>query len=515
MTPIVRALALGASLSLASLGRLPDAAGAQAPGSPLAGKVDDAESGRGVWGARIVAGPRVAQSDSLGDWSFASMTPGPTRVRVLRIGFRPFDTTVVIPAVGQMRLDVHLQSRAVDRAMELAAKAETGAGRIDSSAFGLLRHSGSDSSLTFGAFGARFLYAVAGARAPDSNTIVSPTSAAFALSIPLLGAGGSTATEIATALGIQGMSRDVVRRRTAAAMTAGTGRSDVQLEIANAIWVDTSVRLNPHFVDEVSSYRAVARTKALAAPGTVNDVNKWADSVTHGKIAKVLDKPLPDTSQLFVANAVYFKGKWLQPFEKKVTRPRDFRLASGNVVKVAGMERTGHVGYARGDRYQMIRLPYRGGRFAMYVVLPDAGTPAAVIEQAFATRGMPASLAQKDFREVHVVLPRLHAELSYDLAPALKALGIHRAFDCNDADFHEIATNVAGIGLCIGKLSQVVYLDVDEEGTEAAAVTGIGMVTATALGPPPLEFIVDRPFLILLRDEPTGADLFVGTIRRP
>src|SRR3569833_2580651 len=94
----------------------------------------------------------------------------------------------------------------------------------------------------------------------------------------------------------------------------------------------------------------------------------------------------------------------------------------------------------------MIRLPYRGGRFAMYGVLPDKGTPAASVEQQFATRGMPGSLVQKDFREVHLVLPRLHAELSYDLAPALQALGIHSAFDCERADFSGLATKVAGIG---------------------------------------------------------------------
>ena len=510
MTRIIRPLALAAAFSLVWP---PAAAVAQSAGVSIAGTVSDAETGRALRGARVVAGQRVAQSDSLGRWTFAAMASGPTRIRVLRIGFTAFDTTVTVPSVGEMRLDVRLQSSAVDRAMEVGADATDAAGRTDSSASGLLHRS--DSSLTFAAFGARFVRTVAAARAADSNTILSPSSAAFALSIPLLGARGATATEMMTALGVQGMDRATLQQRTAIAMTAGTGRTDVQLEIANAIWVDTSVRLHPGFVDAVSSYHAATRSQALAAPGTVDDVNHWADSVTHGKITKLLDKPLPDTSQLFIANAVYFKGKWLEPFDKTATRRREFRLESGERVQINGMERTGHVGYVRGDRYQMIRLPYRGGRFAMYVVLPDKGTPAASVEQQFATRGMPGSLVQKDFREVHLVLPRLHAELSYDLAPALQALGIHSAFDCDRADFSGLATKVAGIGLCIAKVAQSVYLDVDEEGTEAAAVTGLLMVTTTAVGPPPIEFIVDRPFLFLLRDEQTGADLFVGTIRRP
>jgi serpin B len=345
--------------------------------------------------------------------------------------------------------------------------------------------------------------------------VLSPTSAAFALSIPLLGAGGATANEIATTLGVQGFDRTTLRRRTAAAMTAGTGRSDVQLEIANAMWVDTRMKLNPNFVDAVAPYRALIRSESLAAKSTVPEINAWADSVTHGKITKVLNEPLPDAARLFIANAVYFKGKWRR-VRQAATRRRDFRLASGEIVQVEGMERSGHVGYRRGERYQMIRLPYRGGRFAMYVALPDSGTPAATIEQDFAAHGMPASLIAKDFREVHFVIPRLHAELSYDLLPALASLGIHRAFDCDAAEFHGIGTGRDGAGssLCIAKVSQAVYLDVDEEGTEAAAVTEIAM-TVTALAPPPLQLIVDRPFLFLLRDEQTGADLFVGTIRRP
>jgi serpin B len=160
----------------------------------------------------------------------------------------------------------------------------------------------------------------------------------------------------------------------------------------------------------------------------------------------------------------------------------------------------------------MIRLPYRGGRFAMYVVLPDSGVDAGAIEQEFVARGTPVSLVQKDFREVHVVLPRLHVEQSHDLQPALKSLGMRRAFDCDEADFRGISDVEP---LCIAKATQFVYLTVDEEGTEAAAVTGLAAVTLTALGPPPTQFIVDRPFMLLLRDEQTGADLFVGTIRHP
>jgi serpin B len=120
-------------------------------------------------------------------------------------------------------------------------------------------------------------------------------------------------------------------------------------------------------------------------------------------------------------------------------------------------------------------------------------------------------------RAVHLVLPRFHAELSIDLMPGLQALGAGIALDCDRADFTGMASVRVGPRepLCIGRALQKVYIDVDEEGTEAAAVTGIGMVTTTSAPPPPIEFVVDRPFLFILRDEITGADLFIGRIARP
>jgi serine protease inhibitor len=301
-------------------------------------------------------------------------------------------------------------------------------------------------------------------------------------------------------------------------MSAGSGRQDVQLEISNAIWVDSLVRLAPAFVDAVGSYHASVRSLPLHGPSAVGVINEWADSVTHGKIPKVLSDRLPDTTRLYVANAVYFKGKWLDEFDKSQTRRRDFHLASGKTIHVDGMERTGHIGYRHGDGYQVVRLPYRGGRFAMYVVLPDSGTSVGAVEQTFAEHGSPPSLVQRDFREVHLVLPRLHVTATYDLKPALESVGIHRAFYCEVADFSGIVMDRGrqdAVLLCIGQAMQSVYLDVDEEGTEAVAITGFGMMVPTSAAPPPIEFIVDRPFFFLLRDEQTGADLFSGAIRHP
>ncbi|HEX3157498.1 MAG TPA: serpin family protein, partial [Gemmatimonadaceae bacterium] len=233
------------------------------------------------------------------------------------------------------------------------------------------------------------------------------------------------------------------------------------------------------------------------------------------------DEPLSREAALFLASSVYFKGKWLDPFEKSATRPRDFTLHTGQRVAVPMMERTGSMAYQREPGYQMVRLPYRGGRVALYVILPDSGAAdsgvADALLQRFAEHGWPQSLGAAQMRDVHLMLPKLRAELTLDLRPLLVALGAGVALDCQRADFADLAVEREAdrpVALCVGRAVQRVYLDLDEEGTEAAAITGLGM-TNSSYPPPPIPFLVDRPFLFVLRDESSGADLFVGRIQRP
>ncbi len=373
------------------------------------------------------------------------------------------------------------------------------------------------SPLSFNDFGAKLLNA-AGNRdgAADSNTVVSPVSAGLALSLASFGANGSTASALAIMLRTSGLSRSDLESRGSSLITASTDRKDVQLEIANAVWTDNSVTLTRSFQAAARAWHARVGSLALHSPHAVTVINSWADSATHGKIRGILSEELPDTTLLFIANAVYFKGKWLTPFNKSLTQQRPFTLRSGRTIRVPSMQRTGDMRYSRDSGYQMVRLPYNGDHVAMYVILPDSGDNRR-IELRFAESGWPASLTARANREVHLVLPKLHVEQATDLVPLLRRLGAGVATNCRQADFSTMAVDKTGRPpqqLCIGKALQKVYLDVDEEGTEAAAVTGIGMITTTALRLT-TEFVVDRPFIILLRDETTGADLFVGTIRHP
>jgi serine protease inhibitor len=372
-------------------------------------------------------------------------------------------------------------------------------------------------TLTFSDFGAHLLSAaVDRAGAADSNTVVSPVSAGLALSLTYFGAKGSTASALANMLGTSAMSRSDLEKDGSSLIAASTDRKDVQLENANAVWTDTSMTLTNAFKASASAWHASFGSLALHSRNALVAINGWADSTTHGKIKQILKDPLPDTTLLFIANAVYFKGKWLTPFDKGLTQKRPFTLSNGHRIPVSSMQRTGSIRYSRDSGYQMVRLPYNGDRVAMYVILPDSGDRGR-IEQKFAERGWPASLPANARREVHLVLPKLHVEQETDLLPLVRQLGAAISTDCERADFSDMAVDRTGRALrqlCIGKAVQKVYLDVDEEGTEAAAVTGIGMVTATALQRT-TEFVVDRPFIILIRDESTGADLFAGSIRHP
>jgi serpin B len=494
---------------------------AQSAGVTLIGTVTSGSAP--VSHAIVAAGTARTLADSMGRFTLNCLTEGRVRVRISRLGFGRLDTTVVLRAGRPARLDAELEPGwlvAAEKEALAAEAANVAAGLVDSSALGLLKRRASDStsSLSFGSFGARLLAVAVRGRGADSNTVLSPVSAGLALSLAFLGARTSTETALARALGMEGRDRASVERGGAALLAAARGRTDVRLEIANALWVDSGARLTPGFAASAGMWRAAVGTLRLASPRAIDPINRWGDSVTHGKISRILGEPLPDSIVMFLANAVYFKGKWLDPFEKRVTSPHAFTIGSGRRITVPAMERTGWLGYRREPGYQMVRLPYRAGGAAMYVILPDSGTALGALERRFAERGWPSSLVERDKRDVHLILPRLHVEQTLGLVPLLDSLGAGVALDCKRADFQDLAVRRASgmpLTLCIGQAAQTVYLDVDEEGTEAAAVTGIGVVGTTSVPPPPLEFIVDRPFLFVLRDEHSGAELFVGSIRKP
>jgi serpin B len=211
---------------------------------------------------------------------------------------------------------------------------------------------------------------------------------------------------------------------------------------------------------------------------------------------------------------VYFKGRWQDEFRSNATRPMPFHVPGGRTVQRPMMRRTGNYGYLRAEGFTGLRLPYRGGRFAMYVLLPDQGSSVAAL------RGRLTPTAWAEWmdgfgaaREVRVVMPKYRVNVESGLNRPLQALGMADAFSQTAANFRGMLAS-PGADAYVSEAKQKVFIEVNEEGTEAAAVTGIEMRTTSA-APEPLSFVVDRPFILAIRDDQTGALLFIGQVNDP
>lgn len=471
--------------------------------------------------AAVLVGSLCAHTDSLGGYRIERVPPGTVRVSVRVIGYTRRDTTLTLHAMRTSRWDVQLavsayslMSEGIARQNRSADSANTANGTTDSAASGLILSHGTGAP-PYERFGARLLADLARRRGSDSNTVISPLSAGMALALVAGGASDATYAALTRVIEVGTLDATLLAQRDSLLLLALSHRSDVTLEVANALWLSLSYRVRPAYVAKAShAYVSRVSTVDLTTDAAVGVVNGWVAEKTHGKIPTILAGPLSDTTALVVTNAVYFHGLWLKAFDSAATRPLAFHIRPGAAVLVPGMERTAEIGYFRGAAMQAIRLPYRGGRAALYVILPDSGTRVEDAESLLASGGLPPLASAYSFRDVHLRLPRVHAEATMGLETSLMALGAAIAFDCGKADFRAMLILIAGQNACIGSITQKTYIDIDEKGTEAAVVTAIGMVTTTGVSvpPPPIEFIVDRPFLIVLRDEVSGVALFMGRI---
>jgi serpin B len=498
----------------------------------VSGIVHGIEGRKGLERAIVHTERRAAYTDSLGRYYLDSLAAGRVRIAVNALGFRPVDTTVAIRAGDRIQWDVSLRPDTaamwVDYFVEMddwhwaatvARDSLNGlSGRLDSIARHLTQPQ-PDRALPLKAFGSRLFATLVSQRGRDSNTIISPLSAGMALSLARFGARGATAEALDRVLDMCELDRPTIEKRGAQMMSDLLRRTDVTLEMANAIWVDTTVTPTPSFGASIATWHAMTASIPLATSKALDAINHWVDSVTHKKINTILSDPLDESARLFIANAVYYKGKWLEPFDKSETQPGDFTLPSGKRITVPRMSRVSNVAYWRASGFQTIRLPYRTGKTAMYIVLPDPGMSFDEVARRLDAADWAPSTPYAEVRAVHLVLPRFHSELALELEDPLRKLGAGIAFDCGRADFSGMVSfdgSARRSDLCIGRALQKAYIDVDEEGAEAAAVTGLTIQLSSAVSLlPSIEFVVDRPFLFVLRDETTGADLFVGRIAHP
>jgi serpin B len=349
---------------------------------------------------------------------------------------------------------------------------------------------------------------------PDANVFISPFSVSSALQMVGNGAAGQTETEMQQVLHTTGLPSAVVNPAFKELNQQLASRKDVTLNLANGIWFKQGFHLKSAIVaDNKKFFQAELAGVDFADRRSAQTINDWAGRQTRGKIKDVVQYPFDPQTRVILANAIYFKGKWVSPFERQETRPRDFHLSSGNVKSTPMMAKSREFEYQETPDFQAVQLPYAGG-LRMQVFLPAQNSSPQKLVESFKAPGNWQGNLQPAFhkREGSLVLPKFKMEYNVELNNPLKALGMKRAFDRN-AEF----SGMADEPLFISEVKQKSYVEVDEEGTEAAAVT---TVEARALGMAPrprnaFRMIVDRPFLFVISDTASGSILFIGIVNDP
>jgi serpin B len=370
-------------------------------------------------------------------------------------------------------------------------------------------------AVTASAFGADLYQRLAQDRA---NMVFSPVSVASALWMAWCGARGQTAAELARALHLKGPAEaalDGLRSLSALVGDPVPGSGSVTFRAPNTVWVQSGLPVRPEFRARLSEAAATfADADFTGAPDAArSEINRVIAEQTAGKITGLLPSgSIGSRTRLVLANAVYLKAAWLQPFPAAQTSDAAFYPDGQDrqEVTVRMMRGTAARGYVQGDGYQAVLLPYTGGSLTMAVILPDG--PLAALRPGLAARGLDGMLAGTSRHQVTLSLPRFRVESAFDLIPALRLLGVNEAFS-GEADFSGITE--AG-PLQLSTVAHKAYVDVDEQGTEAAAATAVGIRAAAAFRPPPpVTMTVDRPFLFVIAHTATSLPLFAGQVSHP
>jgi serpin B len=349
---------------------------------------------------------------------------------------------------------------------------------------------------------------------PARNVFISPYSISTALQMVCNGAAGSTKQEMASVLGTSGLETQALNQACKELdQSIRSAQSNVVLSIANAIWYRTGVELRPAFVSVNQDYFG-AKMGALdfADPRSSGIINAWADENTHGRIKQIISGQIPRDAQVILANAIYFKGSWERKFDPKATKERAFHLPDGRQPQVAMMQQSGEFQYQEGKGCQAVRLPYAGWRLGMYVLLPEAGSSVEKLLASLNAQSWENQLRRQfRTRKGSLVLPRFKLEYGAELKRPLAALGMTLPLS-RGADF----SGMSASPLYLSEVRHKSFVEVNEEGTEAAAVTVAAMAPSSMQRPtPPFEMVVDRPFLFVIEDNLTNAILFVGVVFDP
>ncbi len=357
-------------------------------------------------------------------------------------------------------------------------------------------------------------------RAQPGNLFFSPESISTAFAMAYAGARGQTASEMQDVFHFTLPPDRLHPAMGALLKEMNAPNPNYELRVADALWAQQDSSFLPAYTDLMQAdygagfHRVDFKTSAETVRNTINH---WVEQQTNDKIQNLIAPGvLTPLTRLVLTNAIYFKGTWLSPFHASATQDEDFQLTATQTAKSPMMHRTGSYLYFDGGTFQELQLPYAGDNLAMVVFLPKQTAGLGALEQQFtAAHAVEWVRKMEPSEKVILTLPRFKMTEQMELSQTLAAMGMPRAFT-SAADFSGMTGKPEfSISAAIHKA----FIDVNEQGTEAAAATAIGMTTAAMRmpqpEPPPVIFRADHPFLFLIRDAHSGAILFMGRVTDP
>jgi len=347
-----------------------------------------------------------------------------------------------------------------------------------------------------------------------SNIVMSPLSASMALGMTMNGASGQTFDEMRATLGFgtQPSAEINASYRSLIDMLRALDRT-VDVRIANAIWYRDGFPFETSFLDESKQFfDAKVAPLDFAAAGAVPTINDWVKASTNGKIDNIVDGPIPADLVMYLINAIYFNGSWTTRFDKSLTKPDQFTTFDGSTAPIAMMRRTDTIRVAETADAQVVELPYGGDAFAMTIILPKPGGSIGALIASLSSATWDATVATATPQDVELYMPKFSLRWEALLNDPLQSLGMRLAFQGDVADFTRMS-RAAGNRLYISKVKQKSFVDVHEEGTEAAAATSVEISVTCTCGPRVIR--IDRPFVFAIRERLSGTILFLGKIVRP
>lgn len=351
----------------------------------------------------------------------------------------------------------------------------------------------------------------------NENIMISPVGVSLAMEMAYNGATGATREAMARALNIQGIDLERLNKNNQALIyLMTTADPKVTLNIANSIWMVEDFKFSEAFVETVQNdYLAEAKKLNFADSKSADVINKWVKEQTRGTIDQIVTSPIDPETIMFLINAVYFKGEWTSPFEQELTTEQSFNRTDGQTVMVPTMFQSGSFDYLKTASFEALRLPYgEDEQIAMVLFLPNQDSSLGEFQQQLSQDSWSNWMNLFEKKEGSVMLPKFSMAYENSLNQPLTDLGMGIAFAPGQADFSGMAAAGTAGDIYISEVKHKTFIQVDEAGTEAAAVTSVEVGT-TSMPAYDFELNFDRPFFYVIQDSETGAIAFMGSVLDP